>query len=107
MHAGTQTEMLVRPTELAHEATLRALRALDENSRLAWCQMVAIERYVDTMERFLAVGRGGGPPLARRRATAVGLRRLKEYLTRRMSEAAQRRATGSSEQDSPLEREQL
>ena len=102
MNAGIKTEPLVRPTEAAHQATRRALRALDENTRLARRTMLAIDQYVETMARFLTAGRRG-PPAARRHATAQGLHRLREYL---MSEAARQRAMSSSEQDPTLEREE-
>ena len=87
MDAGTKTELLARPTDTAHAATVRALRALDENARLARRQLLAIDQYVDTMARFLTAGRAG-PPTARRHATAQGLHRLKEYLSQRMSQVA-------------------
>ncbi len=104
MDAGIKTE-LVRPTDAAHEATERALRALDENARLARRQMLAIDQYVDTMARFLTAGRAG-PPAARRHATAQGLHRLKEYLAQTMSQTAAPRAMGSLEAEPLFEKEQ-
>ena len=105
MNANTETDRQVRPTEAAQLATKRVLRALEENTRLARRQMLAIDQYVDTMARYLAV-RPGAPPAARRHATSAGLLRLKEYLARRMSEAAEQTALGPSKQDPPFEREQ-
>jgi hypothetical protein len=105
MNANTDTERHVRPTEAAQQATKRVLRALEENTRLARRQMLAIDQYVDTMARYLAV-RPGVVPAARRHATSAGLLRLKEYLARKMSEAEQQTATGSSERHPLLEREQ-
>jgi hypothetical protein len=104
MNAITETDRQVRPTEAAQRATTRVLRALEENTRLARRQMLAIDQYVDAMARYLAVRPGAHA--ARRHATAAGLLRLKEYLARRLSEAAQQSVAGSSQQDPPLEREQ-
>ena len=106
MNANTETDRQVRPTEAAQLATERVLRALEENALLARRQMLAIDQYVDTMARYLAV-RPGPPPAALRHATSAALLRLKEYLACKMSEVlTQQSVIGPSEQDPPLETEQ-
>jgi hypothetical protein len=100
MNAGINPELLLGPTEAAHEAAVRALRALDENARLVRRTMLAIDQYMETMVRFLIAG-GGGAPAARRHATAQGLHRLREYL---MSHAARPQPVSSTEQETVFER---
>ena len=85
MNAGAKTELAARAADEADEGSARVVRALEENARLARATMLAIDRYVETMVRFLTAG-PGGPAEARRRATALGLNRLEDYLSRRMTE---------------------
>lgn len=85
MNAGAKTELDAHPAAEVDEASLLVMRALEENARLARATMLAIDHYVETVVRFLTAG-PGGPAEARRRATALGLHRLEDYLLRRMTE---------------------
>jgi hypothetical protein len=95
MNAGANLEPHARNPVEVDEASARVVRALEENARLARATMVAIDRYVETMVRFLTLG-PGGPLQARRRATELGLHRLEDYLSRRMTETGVSSGAGSA-----------
>ncbi|HEY5375007.1 MAG TPA: hypothetical protein VIK01_15095 [Polyangiaceae bacterium] len=100
MNAGAKTELAARAPDEADEVSARVVRALDENARLARATMLAIDRYVETMVRFLTAG-PGGPAEARRRATALGLHRLEDYLSRRMTETGMSASARSTRPEPP------
>jgi hypothetical protein len=96
MNASAKPELDARAPDVVDEASARVVRALEENARLARATMLAIDRYVETMVRFITAG-PGGPLEARRRATALGLHRLEDYLSRRMTETGVSTSTRSTE----------
>ena len=100
MNAGAKTELPARATDEANEVSAQVVRALEENARLARATMLAIDRYVETMVRFLTAG-PGGPVEARRRATALGLHRLEDYLSRRMTETGMSVSARSTQPETP------
>jgi hypothetical protein len=98
MKADAHTEVKARATAEVDDVSARVVHALEENARLARATMLAIDRYVETMIRFLTTGPGGAVE-ARRRATALGLNRLEDYLAQRMDEAGQLRMPSSRQSE--------